>query len=298
MHSSILVTGGTGQLASALAPYADVIRVGRPDFDFDHPDTIDTVLRVNRPAIVVNAAAWTAVDAAETNVDGAERANHTGPARMAAVCRELGIPFIHISTDYVFSGDKGSPYVETDPVDPRSVYGRTKAEGEQAVLAAHPDSIILRTAWVYSPYNRNFVRTMVEAAARRPELRVVGDQIGNPTSADALADVIMKIIARIRDTGWKADYAGIYHAAGEGQASWYELACAAIEMAARHGNPRPAIEAITTADWPTPAHRPHDARLDCTRLKQVFGCAPGPWRPEVRRVVGELMAHRAPQPQS
>ncbi|GBQ09547.1 NAD(P)-dependent oxidoreductase [Komagataeibacter rhaeticus] len=294
MQSSILVTGGSGQLACALAAHADVIRVGRPDLDFDRPDTIDTVLRAHRPAIVVNAAAWTAVDAAESHMEEADRANHTGPARMAARCREMGSRFIHISTDYVFSGDKGSPYVESDPVDPRSVYGSTKAAGEQAVLAACPDSIILRTAWVYSPYNRNFVRTMIEAAARRPELRVVSDQIGNPTSADALADVIMHIIARIRDTGWRPEYAGIYHAAGEGSASWYELACAAIKAAARHGNPEPVIEPITTADWPTPAHRPHDARLDCTRLKQVFDCAPGPWRPEVERVVGELMARQQP----
>ncbi|KAB8123268.1 dTDP-4-dehydrorhamnose reductase [Komagataeibacter medellinensis] len=294
MHPSILVTGGTGQLACALAAHAGVTRVGRPDIDFDRPDTIDTILRVNCPAFVVNAAAWTAVDAAETHVEAAERANHTGPARMAALCRELNITFIHISTDYVFSGDKGAPYVETDPVDPRSVYGRTKAEGEQAVLAANPDSIILRTAWVYSPYNRNFVRTMVEAAAKRPKLRVVSDQIGNPTSADALADVIMQIIACIRDTGWKTDYAGIYHATGAGHASWYELACAAIKAAARHGAPTPAIEPITTADWPTPARRPHDARLDCTRLKQVFDCAPGPWQPEVERVVAELMAHKQP----
>ena len=292
LHPSILATGGTGQLAGALAAHAGVTRIGRPDFDFDHPDTIDTILRVNRPASVINAAAWTAVDAAETHVAAAERANHTGPARMAALCRELGITFIHISTDYVFSGDKGSPYVETDPVEPRSVYGRTKAEGEQAVLAANPDSIILRTAWVYSPYNRNFVRTMIEAAAKRPELRVVSDQIGNPTSADALAGVIMQIITRIRDTGWQADYAGIFHAAGEGSASWYELACSAIKAASRHGNPMPVIEPITTADWPTPAHRPQDARLDCTRLKQVFGCAPGPWQPEVERVAGELMAYQ------
>ncbi|GCE91871.1 dTDP-4-dehydrorhamnose reductase [Komagataeibacter diospyri] len=294
MHTqSILVTGGHGQLATALSNHDGVVRVGRPDFDFDRPDTIDAVIRAHNPSVVVNAAAWTAVDAAETDVEGAQRANHTGPARMAAVCRELGIPLIHVSTDYVFSGNKGSPYVETDPVDPRSIYGRTKAEGEQAVLLAQPDSIILRTAWVYSPYNRNFVRTMVDAATKRPTLRVVSDQIGNPTSADALADVIMHIIRQIRDTGWKAEYAGIYHATGQGQASWYELACTAVNAAASHGNPQPVMEAITTADWPTPARRPPDARLDCTRLQQVFGCAPGPWEPEVKRVVEKLLSQPA-----
>ncbi len=289
MQKSILVTGGSGQLASALAAQGNVKRTGRPGFDFERPDTIDAAFRAATPSIVVNAAAWTAVDAAETHEAEAERANNTGPAHLAALCHERGIPFIHISTDYVFSGDKGSPYLETDPVDPRSVYGRTKAEGEQAVLAAHPGSIILRTAWVYSPYNRNFVRTMVNAAAQRPVLRVVSDQIGNPTSADQLADVIFRIIARIEENGWKAEYGGIFHAVGEGAASWYELARTAITAAARRGNPLPEIEPITTADWPTPARRPPDARLDCTRLKQVFGCAPGPWAPEVDRVVGEIM---------
>ncbi|MBL7234872.1 dTDP-4-dehydrorhamnose reductase [Komagataeibacter oboediens] len=291
-NPSILVTGGHGQLATALAGHEGVMRVGRPDFDFDRPGTIDQIMAENTPEFVVNAAAWTAVDAAETDAEGATRANHAGPARLAAACRARGIPLIHISTDYVFSGDKGSPYMETDPVDPRSVYGSTKAAGEQAVLAAQPDSIILRTAWVYSPYNRNFVRTMVEAAARRPTLRVVSDQIGNPTSADALAQTIMHIIRQIRETGWKSDYAGIYHAAGQGATSWYDLACAAVAAAARHGNPQPVMEPITTADWPTPARRPADARLDCTRLQETFGHAPGPWQPEVERVAELIVSQQ------
>lgn len=287
----VLVTGGNGQLAVSLADVggARVIKVGRPDFDFDRPETIDAVVARYDPAFVVNAAAWTAVDAAETEVAAASRANQTGPAILAAACATQGCGLIHISTDYVFAGDKGTPYVESDPTSPRTVYGATKAAGETAVLAACPQAIILRTAWVYSAHGKNFVKTMIAAGAKNPKLRVVGDQFGNPTSADDLAQAIFAIIARIEETGWQAAYPGVYHATAQGETTWHGLAVATLEQAARHGQTLPEIEAIRTQDWPTPAERPQDSRLDCTKLKQVFGVSLPNWRQSVARTVDRVL---------
>ncbi|MCJ8354177.1 dTDP-4-dehydrorhamnose reductase [Novacetimonas hansenii] len=287
----VLVTGGNGQLAVSLADVggAGVIKVGRPDFDFDRPETIDAVVARYDPAFVVNAAAWTAVDAAETEVAAASRANQTGPAILASVCATQGCGLIHISTDYVFAGDKGTPYVESDPTSPRTVYGATKAAGETAVLAACPQAIILRTAWVYSAHGKNFVKTMIAAGAKNPKLRVVGDQFGNPTSSDDLAQAIFAIIARIEETGWQVAYPGVYHATAQGETTWYGLAVATLEQAARHGQALPEIEAIRTQDWPTPAERPQDSRLDCTKLKQVFGVSLPNWRQSVVRTVDRVL---------
>ena len=287
----VLVTGGNGQLAVSLADVggAGVIKVGRPDFDFDRPETIDAVVARYDPAFVVNAAAWTAVDAAETEVAAASRANQTGPAILASACATQGCGLIHISTDYVFAGDKGTPYVESDPTSPRTVYGATKAAGETAVLAACPQAIILRTAWVYSAHGKNFVKTMIAAGAKNPKLRVVGDQFGNPTSADDLAQAIFAIIARIEETGWQAAYPGVYHATAQGETTWHGLAVATLEQAARHGQTLPEIEAIRTQDWPTPAERPQDSRLDCTKLKQVFGVSLPNWRQSVARTVDRVL---------
>jgi len=290
----ILVTGGSGQLATSLLQIGGnrIIRVGRPEFDFDDPATIASIIAVHRPTVVVNAAAWTAVDLAETEVDGATRANKTGPEALSRACAEQDIPFIHVSTDYVFSGDKGSPYIESDPVTPQTVYGRTKAEGEAAVLAANPQSIVLRTSWVYAPHGKNFVKTMINAGAKNPKLRVVGDQFGNPTSADDLAEAILAIIEHIDREGWQDAYRGVYHASGSGEASWHGLAVAALEAAQKHGQTMPEVEAIRTQDWPTPARRPQDSRLDCTKLKDVFGVSMPFWRESVDRTVATLFEPR------
>lgn len=276
----ILVTGGGGQLAVSLSMFGEghVTRIGRPDFDFDRPETIAASVARYRPRAVVNAAAWTAVDLAESEPEAARRANETGPALLAEACAEAGIPLIHVSTDYVFSDDKGTPYVETDAISPQTVYGATKAAGEKAVLAANPKTVVLRTAWVYSAHGKNFVRTMIAAGAKNPRLRVVGDQIGNPTSSDDLARAILAILARIDETGWQPDYAGIYHATSQGETSWHGLAVAALEAAARHGRPMPEIEAIRTEDWPTPAKRPRDSRLNCDKLERTFGVRLPDWQ--------------------
>ncbi len=288
---TILVTGGAGQLATLLGRHNGTTVVGRPVFDFDRPDTIAASLH-DRPSLVVNAAAWTAVDAAEAEPDAAARANRDGPATLAALCADLGVPLIHISTDYVFDGNKGAPYTETDRTSPTGVYGQTKLEGEQAVLAACPRAIVLRTSWVYSAVGKNFVRTMLGAAQKTGTLRVVADQRGNPTSAHDLAEAIMSIAATLRQ-GWNPAYAGVFHMAGEGDTTWHAFAQAIFAEAARHGRTPPTVTPITTADWPTPARRPPDSRLDCTKLGQVFGLRLPPWQDSVRRVVTTLVEHSA-----
>lgn len=287
----ILVTGGTGQLARsilALGGARPVLRVGRPAFDFDAPDSIAALLAEAAPSLIVNAAAYTAVDKAESEPDAADRANHLGPAMLARYAAEAGIPLIHVSTDYVFDGTKGAPYHEADATNPTGVYGATKLAGEQAVLAASPRATVLRTSWVYAADGKNFVLTMLGAAKRLPKLRVVGDQIGCPTNADDLARAILQIADRIRDGGWREAYHGVFHAAGTGHASWHGLAIATFEAASRHGLRAPEVEAIATNDWPTPAKRPADSRLDSTRLGDVFGVALPEWRPSLNRTVDEI----------
>ncbi|WP_284943898.1 dTDP-4-dehydrorhamnose reductase [Acidisoma cladoniae] len=296
--TTILVTGGSGQVAQALVRLApahdiDVVCVGRPDFDFDKPETIDAVFASRSWDYVVNAAAYTAVDAAEGDEAAAARANASGPATLAKLAAEAGIPFIHISTDYVFDGGKGAPYLETDPTNPTGVYGRTKRDGETDVMAAGGQSIILRTAWVYSDTGKNFVRTMLNAGVKLPKLRVVGDQKGSPTAAGDLATAILDIIALIARDGWKPQYSGIFHATGSGETTWHGLAVATFAEGQRHGGPSPEVEAITTADWPTPAQRPADSRLDNSKLADTFGVTLPPWRDSLARTVDSLLAPKA-----
>jgi dTDP-4-dehydrorhamnose reductase len=286
----ILVIGSGGQLSTALADATPIAQAGQPECDFSNPESVVAAFRSAAPRIVVNAAAYTAVDAAETDVAAAYCANRDGPKQLAHLCEAAGIPLIHVSTDYVFDGSKGAPYVETDPPSPTGVYGASKLAGEQAMLAACSRGIVLRTSWLYSPTGRNFVRTMLAAAKRTNRLRVVGDQIGCPTTAADLADAILAIVARIDADGWRPEYSGVYHATGTGWTSWHGLACATFEEAARHGLPAPAVEAIATADWPTPARRPADSRLDCSRLHSVFGVRFPAWRDSLARTVDAIFA--------
>lgn len=286
----ILVTGGTGQLATSLVNLGGprIKCVGRPAFDFDKPETLAATLDAVKPVAVVNAAAWTAVDLAETEQAGAARANTSGPADLARLCAERDIPLIHVSTDYVFSGDKGTPYVETDAVSPETVYGSTKAEGEKLALAANPKTLIFRTSWVYSAHGKNFVRTMLNAGAKNPALKVVGDQKGNPTSSDDLARAILSVLAIIEKDGWKADFAGIYHVCGTGETTWHGLAVAALKDAAAHGQAMPEVSAIRTQDWPTPAKRPADSRMDNSKLTRVFGVTMPAWEDSVKQTVDQI----------
>jgi dTDP-4-dehydrorhamnose reductase len=271
--TSLLVTGGTGQLATALAAAAAgrVRVVGRPAFDFDRPDSIDALFAAGAPPLVVNAAAWTAVDLAESEPEAARRANETGPARLAALCARHGTRLIHVSTDYVFDGSKGAPYVETDAVNPTGVYGATKLAGERAVLAALPGAVVLRTAWVYAEGGKNFVRTMLNASRRTNRLRVVADQRGCPTNADDLAAAILAVADQMRGP---ADGGGQAIFAAAGPLGW----------------PVPEVDPIATADWPTPARRPADSRLDCSKLAARFGIRLPPWQDSLARAVTAICA--------
>ena len=288
----ILVTGGTGQLASALAAMATVpiCRRGRPEFDFDRPKSIGETFYQANPWLVVNAAAYTAVDAAEQDAAGAYRANRDGPAELARLCAAAGVPLIHISTDYVFDGAKGEPYLETDRVAPQCVYGASKLAGEAAVLDACPCGVVLRTSWLYAPTGRNFVRTMLTLGKTRDRLTVVADQKGCPTTAADLAAAILDIAARIAASGWQDSYGGVFHAAGTGWTTWHGLASATFAEAGRHGAAVPRVDPITTADWPTPAKRPADSRLDCAKLSAVFGVRLPDWRPSLARTVDAMFA--------
>jgi dTDP-4-dehydrorhamnose reductase len=290
----VLVTGGTGQLASALAGAADIVRVGRPTFDFDRTPSIEVAFHAASPRLVVNAAAYTAVDAAETDADAAYRANADGPAILARLCAETDIPLIHISTDYVFDGCKPDPYLESDPVAPQGVYGASKLAGEEAVRKSRARSIILRTAWVYAATGKNFVRTMLAAGKTRDRLAVVADQQGCPTTAKDLAAAIRAIIAQLDQTGWDPAYSGVFHAAGGGATTWHGLAVAIFEEAARHGAKVPEVAPIAAEDWPTPARRPANSRLDCTRLDDVFGIRLPQWRESLTRSIYEIYTTAPP----
>ena len=291
MAGPILVTGGTGQLASSLkAAGGDAIRVaGRPALDFDRPESIVASFREVAPTLVVNAAAYTAVDAAEDDAEAAYRANRDGPGALARLCAAAGVPLIHISTDYVFDGAKGAPYVETDPTAPTGVYGASKLAGEHEVLAAWARTVVLRTSWVYAPTGKNFVRTMLRVGAGRDRLRVVADQRGCPTTAADLADAILAISALLRE-GWRDEYAGVFHAAGSGETTWHGLAVATFEEAARFGAHVPVVEAITAAEYPTKAKRPADSRLDCGKLASVFGVRLPDWRASLARTIDAVFA--------
>jgi dTDP-4-dehydrorhamnose reductase len=293
MTRPILVTGGTGQLAAALATLGRerVQRVGRPAFDFDRPETIEATFGAVAPGLVVNAAAYTAVDKAESDSVAAYRANRDGPEALARLCAAAGIPLIHVSTDYVFDGEKPSPYVETDAVGPRSVYGASKLAGEMAVLASGARTIILRTAWVYAAGGHNFVRTMLRLGQTRDAVSVVADQHGCPTAAADLAAAILAIARRIEVDGWNDIRSGIFHAAGTGETTWHGFAMAVFKEASRHGAKIPAsVASITTAEYPTPARRPANSRLDCTRLADAFGIRLPDWHDSLARTVDEIFA--------
>lgn len=287
---TILVTGGTGQLATELAKAGGeaVRRVGRPAFDFGRPETIEAAFRDAAPSLVINAAAYTAVDAAESDAEAAYRANRDGPALLAHVCACAAVPLIHISTDFVFDGLKGVPYVEDDVPSPQSIYGASKLAGERAVLESGARVIVLRTSWVYAAAGKNFVRTMLTAAQRMPRLRVVADQKGCPTNAADLAVAVLAV-GRRRDR-WEKRHGGIFHAAGSGWTTWHGLASAVFDEAEACGMARPDVEAIATADWPTPVHRPPDSRLDCTNLAKIFDVRLPDWRASVGPTVRAILA--------
>lgn len=283
----ILVIGSTGQVARALAESNgpsghEVIRVGRPQIDLESPTGLADLFAGIAPDAVINAAAYTAVDKAEDEAGRAEAINHTGAVALARTAQALGLPFIQISTDYVFDGLKGSTYTESDPVCPVNVYGRTKAAGEAGVLAVHPGALVVRTSWIYAAEGHNFVRTMLRLAGEKDRLGVVHDQIGRPTEAGALAAGLLALASALRSGA----EGGVLHVANDGEASWRDFAEAAIRGA---GLDTP-VDAITTAQFPTRAPRPADTRLDLTRAAQVYGVRLPDWRESLDRCLATMSA--------
>ena len=273
----IFVTGAEGQVARSLREAAAsnpsiLLACGaRPDIDLTRPDTVADAIEAFRPDLVVNPAAYTAVDKAESEPALAMAINRDGAAAVATAAARAGAPIIHLSTDYVFDGTKDGPYLEDDPVCPSSVYGQSKLAGEIAIAAANSRHLILRTAWVYAPFGANFVRTMLRLAAERDGLAVVDDQIGCPTYAPDLAAAILAIAGAVDQRGWTSDYAGVTNCAGPDAMTWRGFAQAIVAGAADRGRRDIPVTAITTADYPTPARRPANSRLDTTRLADVFG---------------------------
>lgn len=287
----ILVIGRTGQLASALryrASFLDdfeFVFLGRPDFDLrDHHSTANQI-RAVRPDVVINAAAYTAVDKAEQEPDLALAVNCEGAANAARATAHAGVPFVHISTDYVFDGLKAEPYFEGDPTGPLNVYGHSKLLGERAVLAENPTALVLRTSWVYSPFGKNFLKTMLRVGAERLHLRVINDQVGNPTSALDLANAILSVVPSLR-----FDSGGLYHIAGSGSTSWFEFAEFIFRESQRHGGPSPQLEAIASSEYQALAVRPSNSQLDCSGFLGRFNVKLRHWTDGARETVKQCLS--------
>ena len=288
----ILVTGGAGQvgLELARAEWPSNVRLHLPTratLDLGDADAVRAAFAVTPFRAVINAGAWTAVDKAETEVAAAFAANAMGPAILAEVTRAAGIPLIQVSTDYVFDGSGERDYAETDPVGPLGVYGASKLAGEVAVTTGNPRSVVLRTAWVLSPHRANFLKTMLRLAADRPRLRVVDDQTGCPTSARDIAGALKTITMRMIEDPEAPT--GVYHFVNAGSTSWAGLAREIMALSAARGGPSAEVEGITTAEYPTPARRPANSRLDTQRITRDYGITPRPWQEAVAGIVADLI---------
>lgn len=289
----ILVAGRNGQVASALAealrPNLRITLLGRPGLDILDADLVGKTIDRLRPDIVINAAAYTAVDQAESDRDAAFALNADAAATLAAAAATHGAPIIHISTDYVFDGSKKDPYTEDDPTAPLGVYGASKLAGEQAVAQANPDHITLRTAWVYSPFGKNFVKTMLNLARQRDEISVVHDQIGNPTSAHDIAEAVLAIAGIVLEDRQKL-VPGTYHLAGSGETSWAGLAEYVFEVSRRAGGPSATVRPIPSSAYPTPVVRPANSRLDSSQVARTFGITMPGWQQSVAACMARLLA--------
>jgi dTDP-4-dehydrorhamnose reductase len=296
MNSSVLVVGHSGQLAYELRRGAwpvgfAVEYLDRAQLDLARPDAARDTVIAKRPRIVVNAAAYTAVDAAETDRDMAFVVNRDGPAAIADACRAIGARFVHVSTDYVFDGSKSGAYVEDDPINPLSAYGASKAAGEAAVRERLDRHVILRTAWVYSPIGRNFVKTMLRLGAERDELRVVDDQQGSPTAAADIAVAVIAICTALAES--KEDGFGTFHFTGGGTTTWHGFACEIFKGAADRGLKTPQrVEPIATEAYPTPAPRPRNSMLDCNKIAGIYGILAPPWQAALSACLDELIPAR------
>lgn len=281
MH--IVVIGAQGQVGRELTQRASalghtVLAWDQAELDITDAAAVERALAASGADVVINAAAYTAVDRAEQESELAFAVNRDGPAHLAAACARLHIPLLHISTDYVFDGTKAGFYTEDDPAAPLGVYGRSKWEGDEAVRRLSPQHLILRVSWVFGIHGHNFVKTILRLAREREELRVVADQYGCPTYAGDIADALLELVGRISEIGAKNAW-GTYHYCGEPATTWYGFATAIVEQGRAYEPLRvQAVTAIATADYPTPAARPANSVLDCARLSARFGIRPRPWR--------------------
>jgi len=294
----IVVTGREGQIVRSLierGPLAghDVVPLGRPELDLaQEPASIVDVIKAGSPDVIVSSAAYTAVDRAESEPDLAFAINERGAGAVAQAAAELGVPLIHISTDYVFDGNKSAPYLESDAPAPGGVYGASKLAGERAVLAAHEDAAVLRTAWVYSPFGANFARTMLRLGGDRDEIAVVDDQLGNPTSALDIADGILRVAANLHGDP-APSLRGIFHMTASGEATWADFAETIFSASAAAHGPSARVRRISTAEYPTRARRPANSRLDCTRLERAHAVRLPDWRTSAERAVRRLVLETA-----
>lgn len=289
----LLLFGAEGQvgweLQRSLSILGPLLPLTRSEVDLSDPTAVRTAIRAAGPAAIVNAGAYTAVDRAESDVEMAMAVNGQAPAVMAVEARAAGVPLVHFSTDYVYDGDKAEPYAEGDQPAPRSVYGRSKLAGDEAIMASGAEHLILRTSWVFAARGHNFLKTILRLAGERDDLRIVADQVGAPTSAELLADVVAQILPHLlagRAPG------GLYHCTAAGETSWFGYARLIVAEALALGIPLAAtpegIAAITTGEYPQPARRPASSRLDCRHLERDFGIGLPPWQFHVKRTLREL----------
>jgi dTDP-4-dehydrorhamnose reductase len=292
----ILITGAGGQLGRELINQGQLkgFSVQAPsedDMDITDLEKIDRCMDFHQPEVVINAAAYTQVDKAESEAALAFAVNTTGSANLARMCAKNKIPLVHISTDYVFDGQKGTSYLETDAISPVGIYGRSKAEGEIEIRSHLKEHIILRTSWLYGIHGHNFAKTILKLATTKPKIRVVADQYGSPTNAADLAQTILIISDRMQfnnDVDW-----GTYHYCGQGVISWYNFAEKIVGLARLYADVKTTrIEPITTADYPTRALRPIYSALDCSRIQKHFGINPKPWQKSLEITIKELLVRR------
>lgn len=288
----ILLFGSGGQLGRELAAAAadaaiELVGAGRDEVDITDPRAVGGAIARLQPDLIINAAAYSRVDAAEAEPELAWRANAIGPKVVAVAANRSGIPLIHLSTDYVFDGTKVGPYSENDAVAPICVYGKSKAASEAAVREAAPRHLILRTAWLYGRYGNNFARTVVRLASERQELKIVADRIGSPTATADLARAILGIAPRLveADPVW-----GTFHLAGEGTASWFDLAERIVDAQARITGRRPKVTPIATVDYPSAARRPRNSVLDSRRFAEAFGIRLAAWQDAVAPAVSAILS--------
>jgi dTDP-4-dehydrorhamnose reductase len=292
----LFVIGTEGQVARSLCelaintPNSTILCSARPNVDLLRPASIERTLSSFAPDLVINPAAYTAVDRAETEPEIAFATNRDGAGNVAAAAARIGVPIIHLSTDYVFDGKKNGPYLETDSVAPQGIYGKSKLEGELSVAAANERHIVLRTSWIYAPFGNNFVRTMLRLSRERDKLTVVDDQIGCPTFAPDLAFAIVEIARKVLSNHWDKRFAGITHICGPDEVSWFAFARKIMQLSKEISGHSVEVEAIPTTSYPTAALRPKNSRLCCDRLASIFDVRMPPLESSLEKCMKRLLS--------